>query len=172
MRRFPVVVCLALLLLGGVAPSVGLAGRFDILFARRDPLGVIEGKVRVVCPPPEDYSWELLRSQGEPGTIRVLEPKKWTGRYLAYDPEGKDKAVFLAEKQSLGTKWVLTRVEGGSSTYTIRAAEGELKGWYLDVEEKGEKLVSQKGETSTAYRAFLSEKPKRVPQVVITEVAP
>jgi hypothetical protein len=171
MRDCLLLSCVALVL-AALAPPAEAIDHYDIRFRDQGPLGVLGGKVRVVFPNPEDYSWELRIFKGETTTIRVLEPGKWTGWYLAYDMEGKDEGVSLVKKRGPGTEWLLTKVEGKSDDYTLQAAQGKLKGWYLDVEEKGEKSVNQEGKTSTAYRVFLSEKPKRLPQAIITLVAP
>jgi hypothetical protein len=119
-------------------------------------LGVVGGEVRVVRTT-ANMDWELGGT-----TIRVLAPEKYEGKYLAYDPlaVGKEKgAVFLAGKPGDGTKWLRTRVKdkNESNLYTIQAASGKYKGWYLDYKDS---------------RVILSEKPKEIPKWIISEIAP
>jgi hypothetical protein len=156
--------------LAALAP-LAVADWHRIEFPGKGDLGVIGGKVYVVARPHEDFDWHLIR--GAAGDIQVFQPREWKGRRLAYDPEGKDKAVFLAEGLAPGTEWKTTDVEGEQEAdYTIQAAEGKVKGWYLDVAEKAERVTDAKGRRYTAYRAFLSEKPKRLPNVLLTIIAP
>jgi hypothetical protein len=163
------------LCLAGLAPPAGADDRYTILFPGQGNLGVVAGKVRAVFGSLEDYDWELIGGEGET-TIKVLAPKKWRGCYLAYDPKGKDPAVFLTGKRGPGTKWRLTWVKGeGSGVHTLQAAAGKYKGWYLDVGAEGEKFVTEKaekGKTATARRVFLSRKPRRLPKAIFTEIAP
>ena len=117
------------------------------------------------------YEDKAVRLPGSPG----LAPEKWRGNYLAYDPEatGKDQgAVFLDEKDKSGSKWLLKRVtEEKFELYTIQAASGKVKGWYLDVAEEGEEFKDRKGKAN-AYRVFLSEKPKKPVKWTFTLISP
>jgi hypothetical protein len=173
------------LLLTGVAlslaalalPTTAVACWYEIRFLDKDKappervggafLGVIDGKVWAIRSPGGDL-WELSTFKTK---IEFVDPeeelKRW---YLAYDPEGKDKALFLVprRKRGPGQKWEITDVrEAQGPSYTIRAAEGKVKGWYLDVAEQPEQVKDAKGRRYTAYRVFLSEKPKRIPKVSI-----
>jgi len=166
------------LALAALGLPTAVADWHTIRFPDRDraPLGVIGGKVyvvaRVEARPQENYDWHLIRGAAA-GHIQVLQPEAWKGRRLAYDPQGKDKAVSLARGPAPGTKWKIAYVEGEQEAdYTIQAAEGKLKGWYLDVAEKAERVTDAKGRRYTAYRVFLSEKPKRLPNVLLTIIAP
>jgi hypothetical protein len=174
-RRLTMRSCLLLsgvtLSLAALAPPAG-ADWHRIEFPGKGELGVIGGKVWVVSAPEEPCTWHLIRG-AQAGHIQVLDPQEWKGRRLAYDPEGKDKAVFLDKGLAPGTKWKITYVEGEQEPdYTIQAAEGKLKGWYLDVAEKPEKITDAKGRRSTTYRVFLSQEPKRLPNVLLTLIAP
>jgi hypothetical protein len=175
MRRHLLLTCVALSLAAPAPRAAAAVSRYEIQFLNRDEawLAVVAGKVRAVYPPDEDYDWELSPGVGGPQTIEVLEPRKWGGWHLAYDPEGKDPAVFLAEERGPGTQWKVTRLKGEKDlVFTIQAAEGKYKGWYLDVAAKGEKFVTPKGKTAPAYRVFLSKKPRRLPKLTITHIAP
>lgn len=174
MRAYLLLICVTPSLASLAAPAAA-AERNMIEFRGKGYLGVVGGKVRVVsAAAPGYYDWSLTRGASDM-PIRVLEPAKWKGWLLAYDPEvkdpSKDKAVFLAEELGPGTDWKLAHVEK-VNVYTIQVASGKLKGWYLDVEEKGEELKGPKGKPYTAYRVFLSEKPKRLPKVLLTVIAP
>jgi hypothetical protein len=174
MRPSLLFACVALWL--GAAAPLAADDRFEIRLPGWEGvmLGVVGGEVRVVRRTTEDMDWTLSPDTGIPLPIRVIAPKKYKGKYLAYDPQakGKDKgAVFLANKWGEGTKWLLERVKGEKEkAYTIQAASGKYKGWYLDVEEKGKEHTDDKGKKVTAYRVFLSEKPKEVPKWVFYEI--
>jgi hypothetical protein len=81
------------------------------------------------------------------------------GGYLAYDPTGKSKRVFLAAKRDgEGTEWDV-ELKGGN-VYTlgvIRAGTGKVKGWGLVVEEATEKR--RDGKTVTVQRIILAKDP-------------
>jgi hypothetical protein len=145
--------------------SIQLPGREGVM------LGVVAGEVRAVRTA-EDHDWSLVLATGIPRSMRVIAPEKYKGKYLAYDPDAKGKdqgAVFLAQKRGEGTKWLLERVKGEKEkAYTIQAASGNVKGWYLDVEDKGKEFTDDKGNKGTAYRVLLSEKPKKVPKWVFS----
>jgi hypothetical protein len=164
----------AALSLAALAPPAAADWHW-VEFPGKGKLGVIGGKAwvvaRVETRPHDDFDWSLFR--GGKTEIRVLQPEEWQGRRLAYDPEGKDKAVFLARKPGPGQDWTITPLRGEQGAhYTIQAAEGKLKGWYLDVAERPEQVTDAQGRRYTAYRAFLSEKPKRLPKVLIEVIAP
>lgn len=75
-----------------------------------------------------------------------------SGRYLAYDPEGKDRRVFLVDRPGAGTDW--------DREYRS-AMRGPMKGWGLDVEEIVEKPSADGGRPRTVRRLILSQKPAR-----------
>ena len=77
--------------------------------------------------------------------------------FLAYDPQGKDKTVRFSRDPRAASQWVLA---GGS----MQAAEGELKGWYLDYDPEELKLEGY-GENYVGYRLILSPKPGRIKQL-------
>jgi hypothetical protein len=158
-----------------LSSSTAAADWVRIEFPAKGQVGVVGGKVGVVSPSLTPYLWSAFIGEGETD-IRVREPEKWAGLYLAYDPEGKDKAVFLTSKPGKGTKWRLARLKGpgaGLYEYSIRAAEGKVKGWYLDIDPKGEERRDAKGNSFTAYRVFLAETPKHLPKgAEFTEIAP
>jgi len=87
------------------------------------------------------------------------------GGNLAYDLDGKDKTVRFSRRSAWpsstepheASQWVLT---GG----TVQAAEGELKGWYLDYDPEELKLEGN-GENYVGYRLILSPKPGRIKQL-------
>jgi hypothetical protein len=76
----------------------------------------------------------------------------------------------MSVKPGPGTRWRVTH-PGGAASYTIRAAEGKFKGWYLDRGAKAEKLKDVSGKPYWAYRLTLTRKPKRIPKFSIFEVA-
>jgi hypothetical protein len=67
------------------------------------------------------------------------------GQYLAYDPSGKDRGVFLVGKPGKGTDWWVAEPDKRreEDRGDIRAGSGPLKGWYLCVE--GGRPVLRKG---------------------------
>ena len=161
--------------LAGLAPPAA-ADWVRIEFQGKGELGVIGGKVYVVSPALTDYLWSSFIGERKATTIKVREPDQWAGCYLAYDPQGKDKGVFLTRKLGAGIWWELTSVRDpavGVDVYSIRVAAGKLKGWYLDIDPKGEQRKDAKGKPFTAYRVFLSETPKHLPKgAEFTEIAP
>jgi hypothetical protein len=96
-----------------------------------------------------------------------------SGKPLCYDLEGKDKAVTLGKQEGASSLWQLTKVggRGGSDYVTVQAAEGKLKGWYLDCTEKEEK-VEWSGHAITVRRLILAEKPKQIKQFSRYVVSP
>jgi hypothetical protein len=139
-------------------------------------LGVVDGRVVAIDPAHEDHDWTLLppRSRTTTTTMQYFG-NTWGGRRLAYDPEarGKDQgAVFLGRGgPGPGTEWLLTQLEGEPGVYTVQAASGTVKGWYLDVEAKGKEFKDRKGKQAMTYRVFLREKPKKIPKWNIVEVS-
>src|SRR5262245_57027456 len=95
----------ALSLAALAAPAA--ADWYSLKFPGKGELGVVGGKVYVVARPQEEYDWSLGRCT-EAGHIQVLHPSAWEGRRLAYDPQGKDKAVFLDKGRAPGTTWKVT----------------------------------------------------------------
>jgi hypothetical protein len=86
------------------------------------------------------------------------------GGYLAYDPTGKNKRVFLSAKPTEGTDWYVgvgNRAQEGDRG-VIRAMSGPLKGWYLDAAEAEEKQATAEGKTGPPRVLVLSEKPSRL----------
>lgn len=149
-----------LLWLAGAA----LAGRYEVrLDGRKGRLGALDGRAVAVWPPDQFYDWELVRPGGRMD-LKVLAPERDRGRFLAYDPEAEGDrkgAVFFADKRSPGTSWEVTMADREARTYTIAAASGKVKGWSLEVEKNGKEFEGKNGKKSTAYRVFLSEKPKQ-----------
>jgi hypothetical protein len=105
--------------------------------------------------------WED-REQSRPDRWYVLgtKIKSSMGRgYLAYDPSGKDPRVYLSRTAGEGTDWTISDREEGKPGYNdpaygvTQAASGEVKGWYLDVEESEEK--GKDGKMATGYRLVL-----------------
>jgi hypothetical protein len=72
------------------------------------------------------------------------------GGYLAYDPSSKDPRVYLSRTAGEGTDWKISDREEGKDDFNdpaygvTQAASGEVKGWYLDVEEPGSRLILRK----------------------------
>jgi hypothetical protein len=164
MKHYRAFACAALWL-ACAAPTEAGDHDYAVVFpAKNVSLGVQGGQPRALDLPGQSFDW-VARPKAKETQMEVLSPERWRGRYLAYDPDakGKDKgAVFLAAKSGPGTKWLVERVKG--SKYTVRAASGKLKGWYLDVAEKGQEATDGRGRRSAVYKVFLSEKPKKAPQ--------
>jgi hypothetical protein len=82
--------------------------------------------------------------------------------FLSYDAEGKDKTVRFSQRSAgpsstephEASQWVLA---GG----IVQAAEGKLKGWYLDYDPEELKLKDDRG-SYIGYRLVLSPKPGRI----------
>jgi hypothetical protein len=122
---------------------------------------------REVRPPRAFEGWEL----GPPGgkrEITVRSRDKWSGRYLAFDADGKDPTVTLARGSGPGTVWLLTHIKGRLG-YTIQATRGKYKGWYLDA-GKAHTVKDKDGKEYTHYEAVLVEKPKEPRKFGIYEV--
>ena len=84
-------------------------------------------------------------------------------KLFCYGLDGKDKKVTLGGGDGAGSDWLVTKIggRGDADTVTIQAAEGKLKGWYLDCAAEEEKLQSG-DKTYTVRRLILSEKPQRI----------
>jgi hypothetical protein len=88
------------------------------------------------------------------------------GGYLAYDPSGKSKGIFLSPRPVKGAEWQVRRVYTKRSNHlresmdyewgVVEAASGPLKGWSLDVEEVGKKRGN--GGTAPVRRLILSKR--------------
>lgn len=165
----------AVFLLAAVAPA-SAGDRVSIGFdSKQGVLGVADGKPCLVSPRVGDHYWSATIARKVPVSMSVIEPRKWRGSYLAYDPraKGKDKgAVLLADEPGDGTEWRLAKVKGESDTYTVRAASGAVEGWYLDVEAEGKEFKTKDGKKATLYRVILSEKPKKLPKWELSVISP
>jgi len=163
-------VSLALLLVA-LAPGGAVGDQYGITDPDLGSLSVVDGKALLTGGPIYDANWNLSPT-GKEGTTSIrLSSSKWRGWALAYDPAGKDRAVTLLSpgRGDRGKQWKVTRV--APSRYTIQAAEGKYKGWYLDVQGKGEVRRNPKGERYTAYPLVLTEKPKRILKFEINEIS-
>ena len=139
------------------------------------PLGIVKGQAYLLKKEQAgkwarnregrgEYSWAakgvgwISRGNGK------IEDDNENG-FLTYDPEGKDKTVRFSRRsarpsstgQHEASQWVLA---GGS----VQAAEGELKGWYLDYDPEELKLEGY-NENYVGHRLILSPKPGRIKQL-------
>jgi hypothetical protein len=121
---------------------------------------VLDGQLAFAKGRPSS-DWED-REQTRPERWYVLgtKIKSSMGRgYLAYDPSGKDPRVYLSRTAGEGTDWKISDRDEGKPGFNnpaygvTQAASGQVKGWYLDVEECGEKGKDDK--TVTDYRLVL-----------------
>jgi len=132
MRR--VVLCGTLCLLG---TSVCVAGKPTNEF-----LLVLEQKGRKGYVVVE--KGQVVVGDGGPGCVWFVDgtrlKSKATGRYLVYDPAGKDGKVFLADKPGDKAYWMVDtpgRQRGDEGDRgDIQAAVGPMRGWFL-CEESG-----------------------------------
>jgi hypothetical protein len=152
-----------------LASSAARAEWHDIAGSEKGHLVVVEGKVRLArSGPPDSFEgWDLFAGGGE-RKIKVRSEDRWSGWYLAFDPQGKDPKVTLARESGPGTVWQLTRAKGFLS-YTLQATRGKYKGWYLDA-GKAETVVGKSGKKHTHYEAVLVKEPKKPLSFSITEV--
>jgi hypothetical protein len=70
------------------------------------------------------------------------------GWYLSYDPEGKDRHVFLREKAGAGSLWAVglnTHLAKAPFDRFILAREGKVRGMWLDVGGKAKELKDREG---------------------------
>src|SRR5262245_55088207 len=139
-------------------------------------LGVIGGEVRWAKSGGGREDWEFVRTdQGI--LIRRLESSagKDGPRYLSYDPEGKDLRVFLSVKPGPGSYWSAGKntVDGQLPfLYSIRAREGKVAGWFLDVGDKAEQGKDFDGAPFTARKVVLTARPRTIPRFDLVEIAP
>jgi hypothetical protein len=159
------------LFLGALSPGGAAGDQYGIRAPGTGSLSVVDGKALLTKGPIYDANWELSWMGKESTTSITISSSKWPGWGLAYDPTGKDPAVTLAPpgRGERGKQWRV--VDRGASGYTIQAAEGKYKGWYLDIQGKGEVRRNTKGERYTAYRLVLTEKPKRPLHFKINEIS-
>jgi hypothetical protein len=103
---------------------------------------VLDGQLAFAGGRPSS-DWED-REQTRPERWYVLgtKIKSSMGRgYLAYDPSGKDPRVYLSRTAGEGTDWKISDRDEGKNGFNdpaygvTQAASGQVKGWYLDVEE-------------------------------------
>jgi hypothetical protein len=154
--------CLALSLLA-LVPGAAWALRVSMEAEGFGFLSVVDGQPLVTDGPVYNLDWSISPpgKEDKRTTIQCLSTEKWYGWLLTYDPEGKDRRVTLTRGEGgrIGPRWELHKV--GRDTYTIRVAEGKLKGWYLDVERQRELRRNDKGERYAAHRLILTENPKQ-----------
>jgi hypothetical protein len=111
--------------------------------------------------------WSAAAGAGE-RSIGVYDGP-YRGRRLGYDPGGKRREPSL--RPGPGPRWKMVAAGDGPVSFTIRAAEGKLAGWYLDVGPAVE-VQCEGGKTRTGYRAVLTNKPKKPPAFDIIVIAP
>jgi hypothetical protein len=123
---------------------------------RGTDLGIVGGAVRPV-PSKDGGEWSLsVPDKQGTTTIRIVSEDNRI--YLAYDKKGKRPTVFLSKDP---VDWKLTHV-GGVTRYTVQAAQGKYKDWYLTV---------SKARNDRDRRLLLTRKPKPLPQFSIYEVS-
>jgi hypothetical protein len=132
---------------------------------------VVDGELRLAEGLPFECDWDLtLLAKKRPTTIHLSGETSSKIKYLTFNLKGKCPKVFLSAKPGPGTQWRLTHGKGAAS-YTIRAANGKFKGWYLNIWTKAEKLEDRSGKTYHAYKLTLSKQPKRTPIFSIYVIA-
>ena len=168
MKRSILVVYVAVVAVGVAAP----AARADMHEISGQPgdlvLTVLKGEVWLFeGGVPEDASrdWDFV---AVPGETSIQLKGGLRAHFLAFDPAGESRRVTLTSARDMA--WLLAKAEGGVTTYTVRAGEGKLKGWYLDREAKGRHFKTRDGKRCTGYRAVLSKKP-RIPKFFVVEIA-
>jgi hypothetical protein len=97
-----------------LAPAVAAADNYAVSAAGKDPRGlaVVGGEVRWTAT--GDSLWHIERA-GKGYTLRV-STGKWKGRYLSYDPDGKDRELFLSEKPTAGSYWEVGTIDRSKPT--------------------------------------------------------
>jgi hypothetical protein len=81
--------------------------------------------------------------------------------YLAYDPTGKSNKLSLSAKPGDNTDWQMVVTKGKTpgdeheATATIRAANGPMKGWMIDVEDGQLILSKSASKPASAFRVVL-----------------
>src|SRR5262245_52022165 len=140
------------LLLGSSLAAPAWAERYDVMIDGKGSLAVVDNKVYAVDPPEraDAMDWETTKDKEAPIELMLAERPR---NYLAVDPRTGE--VGLTFRQGPAAAWKLTRVKDG---YTIQATAGKYKGWYLSVEEKGERVKRGKG-FCTLYPIKLTKEP-------------
>ena len=88
---------------------------------------------------------------------------------LRYALEGRDRTVRLSDPTEPGCQWVLRSAKRRAGHefneeldhVTIQVADGELKGWYLGMDEREEKLGARR-----MRRLIITQEPKKPLQFV------
>lgn len=114
-------------------------------------LRVTAGRIDLTSERP--WSDEKDRNEARPDRWEVFGTKikaSEDGRYLAYDPTGKDPRVFLSRENGEGTTWL---IETSGYYWTFKPVYGKVKNWHLGVEEYEEK--GEGGKPGTASRLVL-----------------
>jgi len=109
-----------------------------------------EGEVYLVeCPLPRED--RLPKEKRHRWFVSAPTIKAESGKFLAYDPKGRDPSVYLTSDQGDHTRWAFEIVshlrpqaakqephlkEGAKGfTFRVLAARGPYKNWYLAAEE-------------------------------------
>jgi hypothetical protein len=129
MRRVCTAVGLTILLVAFAAEPAGAHESYDL---------VLPGRMAVLGPDGKTASvtrFEIRRS-----TLEELGSR----RTLCYGLDGKETSVKLGEHPGTSSRWILTKIRarGDTEYVSVQAAEGKLKGWYLDYTEELDKAAS------------------------------
>jgi hypothetical protein len=121
---------------------------------------------------PREDRWGGRREDPEPGLGWALRgdgriATRREDAYLAYDLDGVEKGVVLANRPGWGSKWDFHfgKDAEGNTVHTLRAAEGRLNGWYLD-------YTTEDGPAPGEVRHWLilSPQPGHIKQVTTTDL--
>jgi hypothetical protein len=112
----------------------------------------------------DEYSYWAVE-YGDDGTAFMVAYDRSAGnRYLSYDPTGKCKSVVLVS-EGAGSLWKRTVKSGMVVKHvTLQAANGPLKGWYLDYPDEEVKIG-----VLVAHPLILSKEPRHIKEVIIGE---
>jgi hypothetical protein len=132
---------LAVLLLIGVVPvpfvTAGIPTRYFTVSCKGGLLHVRDGK-----PCVGTVSTDADKEAPDHWFLGGNSIKSSVGAgYLAYDPTGKSDKIFLSTKFGSHTEWQIVQTRGKTPgdrdevRATIRAANGPMKGWEIDVKD-------------------------------------